>query len=149
MRIELNQGTYQIRPSIGSTHGARPVGSGNPSSPSLPLTTPPSLDTATNSTNLVNKVVSTGPTTIVREPDVAELSTIDFSTARQGLPKIDQFHAKIKPLVAGQVNRAVSFGSGPVPRGRTIYDRAYLKQVADHASINAAAVERKRLDIEG
>jgi len=144
MRIELNQGTYQIRPSIGATGSARPVGPIHPTTPA-----PPSSDVPTRSTKPVNKVVSTGPTTIVRGPDVAELSTIDFNAARQGLPKVDQFHAKVRPLVAGKVKRAVSFGAGPVPKGRTIYDRAYLKQVADHASINAAVVERTGIDLEG
>jgi len=157
MRIELNQGTYQIRPSVGAKGGARPVDSirsASPSSPSTPATsrntTPaPNTGGAVRSAESTSSVMPVATTTIVRGPDVAEFSTIDFATARQDLPKIDQYHAKMRNLVAGQVARPISFGAGPTPKGRTIYDRAYLKQVADHASLNAAAVERKQIDLRG
>jgi len=157
MRIELNQGTYQIRPSVGAKGGARPVDalrSASPSSPSTPATsrntTPaPKTGGAVRSAESPSSVTPVATTTIVRGPDVAEISTIDFATARQDLPKIAQYHAKMRNLVAGRVNRPISLGAGPAPKGRTIYDRAYLKQVADHASLNAAAVERKQIDLQG
>lgn len=139
MRVELNQGTYRIRPSTAQSNAqARRLVS--PTSPVNPTTSP------TNP--LKGNLHSAGDSsTISRGPDVAELASINFKTAQKNLPQIDRFHAKMSRLVAAEVNRPVSFDSKPNQAAApNIYHRAYLRQVADHASLNATAVERERLN---
>ena len=139
MRVELNQGTYRIRPSADPSNAQVRQGLVTPTSPVDP--TSPTNPAKSHLQALSDSSV------ISRGPDVAELSSINFKTAQDNLPQIDRFHAKMSRLVADEVSRPVSFDpKASQAAALNVYHRAYLRQVADHASLNAAAVDRERLN---
>ncbi len=141
MRVELNQGTYRIKPNVVRRQGnPQPV---NPIAPINKGVAPQSGE------NQLTVHAPDGSTTIQRGQDVAQLSSLNLQAAQKDLPQVDQFHARLKPLVAGQTNRPMSFDAVPPAKTMNIYDQAYFRHTADHAALNAAAVERTQVDLRG
>lgn len=89
--------------------------------------------------------VSASKTTTVsgrRIEDVVELESIGFDQAKVGLSDGSQRSDRLSSLISGQVNRPISFAPPPSSSNHILH-RAYFLQHADHASLNAAAVERQ------
>jgi len=89
--------------------------------------------------------ISTSQTTSVsgrRIEDVVELESISFNRAQVDRADGSSRSEQLSSLIAGRVNRPISFGPAPSSSNHVLH-RAYFVQNADHASLNAAAVERQ------
>ena len=129
MQIEFGQqhGVYQIRP------------------------TAPANRTAPSSKT--TSVQQAGPAhNIVRPSDTLELTSTDpierigraINQQDISAQELANFRGRVGDLVAGETNQPISFDQPRAAvQNNNIYHRAYLKQTADYASLNAAAVDRQ------
>ncbi len=152
MQIQLNQGVYQIRPSASN----RPMPIARSSTTSTAKPTAPAVVNAPTASPPSAAPTSAESITAARGPDRVELTSLNFQSAQSALPNVDKYHAKMQNLVAAKVNQPISFDTPSAPPGPSsansrpmnIYDRAYFRHTANHAALNAAAVERETRTVD-